>query len=80
MANISAVLAGLTADELKEIKDLGPKGHLGQHLINALDRAAGGPDAARGFYILDGTVNGNGGQRRVLRNDLSDRIFQTEPA
>jgi hypothetical protein len=76
MAEINAVLAGLTAEELTEIKALGPKGHLGRHLIDALDRAAGGPDAGRGFYVLDGTVNGNGGQFHVLRDDLSDRIFQ----
>jgi hypothetical protein len=78
MAHINAVLAGLTADELEEIRALGPKGHLGKHLIDALDRAAGGPDAGRGLYVLDGTVNGNGGQFHILRNDVSERIFQTE--
>ncbi len=80
MAEINAVLAGLTAEELQEIKALGPKGHLGRHLIAALDRAAGGPDAGRGFYVVDGTVNHNGGQLHILRNDLSDRIFQTDTA
>ncbi|KRE64944.1 hypothetical protein ASG92_18280 [Arthrobacter sp. Soil736] len=78
MADINAVLAGLTFDELEEIKALGPKGHLGRHLIAALDRAAGGPDAGRGFYVLDGTVNGNGGQFHVLRNDVSERVLQTQ--
>lgn len=77
MAEINAVLARLTAAELDEIRALGPKGHLGRHLIDALDRAAGGPDAGRGFYVLDGTVNGNGGQFQVLRSDISDRIFNT---
>lgn len=42
MAEINAVLAGLTAEELKEIKALGPNGHLGRHLIDVLDRAARG--------------------------------------
>jgi hypothetical protein len=76
MADIDSVLAGLTTEELKEIQSVGPKGHLGRHLLDALDRAAGGPDAARGFYVLDGTVNSNGGQFHVLRDDLSERIFQ----
>ncbi|BCW71314.1 hypothetical protein NicSoilB8_23580 [Arthrobacter sp. NicSoilB8] len=80
MAEINAVLAGLTAAELEEITALGPNGHLGRHLIDALDRAAGGPDAGRGFYVLDGTVNGNGGQFHVLRNDVSDRIFKARAA
>ncbi|MBT2520903.1 hypothetical protein [Arthrobacter sp. ISL-28] len=80
MAEINALLAGLTAEELEELKALGPKGHLGRHLIEALDRAAGGPDAGRGFYVLDGSVNGNGGQFHILRNDVSERIFHSQPA
>jgi hypothetical protein len=80
MAEINAVLAGLTAEELEEIQALGPKGHLGRHLIEALDRAAGGPDAGRGLYVLDGTVNDNGGQFHILRNDISDRLFRTRTA
>jgi hypothetical protein len=75
MADIDAVLAGLTTAELEEIHAIGPKGHLHRHLLDVLDRAAGGPEAARGLYVLDGTVNGNGGQFHVLRDDLSDRIF-----
>ena len=78
MAEINAVLARLTAEELEEIKALGPKGRLGRHLVEALDRAAGGPEAARGLYVLDGAVNGNGGQFHVLRDDVSDRLFQSE--
>lgn len=80
MAEIKAVLAGLRTEELKEIRALGPKGHLGRHLIDALDRAAGGLDAGRGLYVLDGTVNDNGGQQYILRNDLSEHIFKTETA
>lgn len=76
VAEISAVLAGLTAEELEEITVLGPKGHLGRHLIAVIDRATGGADAGRGFYVTDGTVNGNGGQFHVLHSDLSDRIFR----
>jgi hypothetical protein len=80
MAEINAVLAGLTFEELAEIKEIGPKGHLSRHLIAALDRAAGGPDAGRGFYVLDGAVNGNGGQFHILRDDVRDRIFQSQEA
>lgn len=78
MAQIDVVLAGLTTDELEAIRAVGPKGHLGRHLIAAIDRAAGGPGAGRGFYVLDGTVDGNGGQFYILRNDVSDRIFHPQ--
>jgi hypothetical protein len=56
------------------------EGAPGQNLIDTLDRAAGGPDAGRGCYVLDDMVNGNGGQFHILRNDVSDRIFQTQTA
>ncbi|MDE8668194.1 hypothetical protein PY310_06290 [Pseudarthrobacter sp. H3Y2-7] len=75
MAEINAVLSRLTAEELDEIKALGPKGRLGRHLVEALDRAAGGPEAARGLYVLDGSVNSNGGQFHILRDDVSERLF-----
>lgn len=78
MAEINAALAKLTAEELDEIRALGPKGRLGRHLVEALDRAAGGPDAGRGLYVLDGSVNGNGGQSHVLRDDVSERLFRSE--
>jgi hypothetical protein len=39
-----------------------------------------GEDAGRSFYVLDATVNGNGGQFHILRNDVSDRIFLTQEA
>lgn len=78
MADLDTVLAGLTTQELENIHAVGPKGHLGRDLLDALDRAAGGPDAARGLYVLDGMVNGNGGQYYILRDDLSERIFRQE--
>lgn len=78
LADIDALLAGLTKEEVEEIQALGAKGHLSRHLLDALDRAAGGPDAARGLYVLDGTVNDNGGQFHILRDDLSERFFLSE--
>lgn len=42
MAHINGLLAGLKTEELGEIKVMGPKGHLGRHLIDTLDCAAEG--------------------------------------
>ena len=49
MADIDSVLAGLTTEELDEIQSVGLKGLLGRRLLDALDRAARDPDAARAF-------------------------------
>jgi hypothetical protein len=47
MAEINAVLAGLTAEELEETSQLGGRGTWGGNLIDALDRSAGGSDARK---------------------------------
>ena len=51
MADIAAVLGRLTQDELNELRSLGPSGHLTRRLTDAIDRAAGGPGAGRGYYV-----------------------------
>lgn len=42
MADVDAVL---TTEVLRKFSPVGPKGHLARHLLDALDRPAGGPDA-----------------------------------
>ena len=51
MADIAAVLGRLTPEELDELREIGPQGHLTRRLVEALDRAAGGAGAGRGYYV-----------------------------
>ena len=71
MASIAEVLGHLTPEELDELHSLGPQGHLPRHLVDALDRAAGGPGSGRGYYVPTGNVNSTGGPLLVLRSDVS---------
>jgi hypothetical protein len=71
MASIVEVLGHLTPEELDELHSLGPQGHLPRHLVDALDRAAGGPGSGRGYYVPTGNVNATGGPLLVLRSDVS---------
>ena len=64
MADIAAVLGRLTQDELNELRSLGPSGHLTRRLTDAIDRAAGGPGAGRGYYVPNGSVSSTGGPHR----------------
>jgi hypothetical protein len=75
MADIAAVLGRLTPPELDGLRALGPDGHLTRPLIEALDRAAGGPGAGRGYYVPNGSVSATGGPHLVLRSDVSGWLF-----
>ncbi|MGX5715535.1 hypothetical protein [Arthrobacter sp. MAHUQ-56] len=71
MANIADVLGRLTPEERDELRDLGPQGHLPRHLVDALDRAAGGAGSGRGYYVTSGNVSATGGPLLVLRSDVA---------
>jgi hypothetical protein len=75
MANIVAVLGRLTPEEFDGLRALGPARHLPRHLTEALDRAAGGPGAGRGYYVPTGSVSATGGPHFVLRSDVSGWLF-----
>jgi hypothetical protein len=75
VADIAAVLGRLTAAELEEIHAAGPKGHLSRRIIEALDRAAGGPGGGRGYYVPAGSVSGTGSPHVVLRSDVAAWLF-----
>lgn len=72
MANIAEVLGRLTPEEVAELRRLGPQGHLPRHLVDALDRAAGGTGSGRGYYVANGNVSATGGPLLVLRSDVSN--------
>ena len=75
MADIAAVLGRLTPEEFDGLRALGPAGHLPRLLTDALDRAAGGPGAGRGYYVPTGSVSATGGPHFVLRSDVSGWLF-----
>jgi hypothetical protein len=77
MADIAAVLGRLTPEELDGLRAIGPQGHLTRPLTDALDRAAGGPGAGRGYYVPSGSVSSTGGPHLVLRSDVSGWLFGT---
>lgn len=72
MANIAEILGRLTPEEVAELRSLGPQGHLPRHLVDALDRAAGGTGSGRGYYVANGNVSATGGPLLVLRSDVSN--------
>jgi hypothetical protein len=80
MADIEAVLRRLTSEELEELTATGQHGHLPRRLIDALDRAAGGPGAGRGYYVPSGSVSDTGGPHMILRNDVASWLTRQHHA
>jgi hypothetical protein len=79
MADIASLLGRLTPDELEELKAVGPQGFLPRHLVEAMDRAAGGPGAGRGYYVPAGSVSATGSPHLILRGDVSDWLLGPVP-
>lgn len=77
MANIAEVLGRLTPEEVDELRSIGPEGHLPRHLVDALDRAAGGAGSGRGYYVVNGNVSATGGTLLVLRSDVATWLAGT---
>jgi hypothetical protein len=79
MADIASLLGRLTPDELEELRAVGPQGFLPRHLVDAVDRAAGGPGAGRGYYVPAGSVSATGSPHLILRSDVSDWLSGPVP-
>jgi hypothetical protein len=79
MADIASLLGRLTPDELEELRAVGPQGFLPRHLMEAMDRAAGGPGAGRGYYVPAGSVSATGSPHLILRSDVSDWLLGPVP-
>jgi hypothetical protein len=79
MADIASLLGRLTPDELEELRAVGPQGFLPRRLMEALDRAAGGPGAGRGYYVPAGSVSATGSPHLILRSDVSDWLLGPVP-
>jgi hypothetical protein len=75
MADIAAVLGRLAPNELEELRERGPRGQLSRQLVEALDRAAGGPGQGRGFYVPTGSVSATGSPHQILRSDVAAWLF-----
>lgn len=79
MADIASLLGRLTPDELEELRAVGPQGFLPRHLLEAMDRAAGGPGAGRGYYVPAGSVSVTGSPHLILRSDVADWLSGPVP-
>ncbi|ALE05675.1 hypothetical protein AL755_09595 [Arthrobacter sp. ERGS1:01] len=80
MPNIPALIDALRPEDLATLLQRGPEQILERAMVDALDRAAGGPGEGRGYYVvherlepLDHPLR----RRYYLREDVASAIFAT---
>jgi hypothetical protein len=75
MTDIQGLITSLRPDELAELQERGPSQVLEPDMLDAIDRAAGGPGEGRGYYIVRGSLEPLERRQYYLRDDVAAAIF-----
>ncbi|MEO5321290.1 hypothetical protein PV761_22240 [Arthrobacter sp. CC3] len=75
MTDIQGLINSLRPDELAELQERGPSQVLEPDMLDAIDRAAGGPGEGRGYYIVRGSLEPLERRQYYLRDDVAAAIF-----
>lgn len=75
MTDIQGLISSLRPDDLAELQERGPSQVLEPDMLDAIDRAAGGPGEGRGYYIVRGSLEPLERRQYYLRDDVAAAIF-----
>lgn len=75
MTDIQGLISSLLPEELAVLQERGPDQRLDGAMVDALDRAAGGPGEGRGYYIVRGSLKPLELRNYHLREDVAAAIF-----
>lgn len=75
MTNIHGLINSLLPEDLALLQERGPDHRLDRDMLDAIDRAAGGPGEGRGYYIVRGSLIPEDHREYYLRDDVSAAIF-----
>ncbi|MBO1269211.1 hypothetical protein [Arthrobacter cavernae] len=77
MTNIQGLISALRPDELAMLQQGGPDQILDRSMVDALDRAAGGPGEGRGYYVVHGSLEPVELRNYYLREDVAAAVLAT---
>lgn len=77
MADIYGLISALQPEELAELQSRGPDQLLDRAMLDAIDRAAGGPGEGRGYYVVHGSLEPVAARSYYLRGDVAAAVFAT---
>jgi len=75
MPDIQGLISSLQPEDLAVLQERGPDQLLGRDMLDAIDRAAGGPGEGRGYYVVRGSLVPLERRQYYLRDDVVAAIF-----
>lgn len=75
MTDIQGLIRSLLPEDLAVLQERGPDQLLDRAMLDAIDRAAGGPGEGRGYYIVRGSLDPLERRKYCLREDVAAAIF-----
>lgn len=75
MTDIQGLISSLQPEDLAVLQERGPDQLLDRDMLDAIDRAAGGPGEGRGYYIVRGSLHPLEHRQYYLRGDVVDALF-----
>lgn len=75
MTDIQGLISSLQPEDLAVLHERGPSQLLDRDMLDAIDRAAGGPGEGRGYYIVRGSLQPLEQRQYYLRDDVVDALF-----
>ena len=75
MTDIQGLINSLLPEDLAVLQERGPDQRLDRAMLDAIDRAAGGPGEGRGYYIVRGSLIPLERRNYYLREDVAAALF-----
>jgi hypothetical protein len=75
MTDIQGLISSLLPEDLAVLQERGQDQRLDRDMLDAIDRAAGGPGEGRGYYIVRGSLMPLERRNYYLREDVAAALF-----
>jgi hypothetical protein len=75
MTDIQGLISSLQPEDLALLQERGQGQLLDPDMLDAIDRAAGGPGEGRGYYVVRGSLEPLERRQYYLRDDVATAIF-----
>lgn len=75
MTDIQGLINSLEPEDLAVLMERGPDQLLDRDMLDAVDRAAGGPGEGRGYYVVRGSLEPLERREYYLRDDVVAALF-----
>jgi hypothetical protein len=76
MPDIHGLISALLPEDVAVLQQQGPDTVLDRAMIDAIDRAAGGPGEGRGYYVVRGSLEPMENRNYYLRGDVAEALFE----